>query len=576
MAPTVAARQFATLDQLTGGRRRDPRHHAAATTRSWRRTATTSTKDERYARTDEYLDIAAPGLDRRGAVRLRGRVLPGRAGLLRGEAGADAAEAFRSISAAPREAAIAVAGRTPTSTPSGARRWTRSREMIGARPGRPPPHGRTPRFSLSFRPILAETEEARLGQGGGHPGPDQARCAAAGPRRGGAAAERGLAPAAGGRRQGRAPRQAALDGDRAPRPGRRATPPRWSARRSRWPKRCSTITTSASRTFLIRGFDPLEDAIQYGRDLLPAFKAALTERRGTRRRGRLMRDRVFLWLQRRCSRRRAAPGRKSVLRVGDQRGNAARPDGGRGCPRWPALPARMERVSGRGSSARGAQCRGDRRGRGRRRALHLRGRGRGAGEGAIMASQQDRTGWRSSCRRIRRSNPGGSQGQAHRHERGSIGHQVVLAALERRGLPSNGVALSFLPPADAKLRSTSGPSTPGRPGSPTPRPPILAGWRAVVRDGNGITPGLGFQVALRSDPHDKRPLLADFAARLAKARAWAIKDPCALRAELVEADRTAEGGAFALVPPCGYRPVPIDSAVIADEQRTIDLYVRPA
>ena len=32
------------------------------------------------------------------------------------------------------------------------------------------------------------------------------------------------------------------------------------------------------RTFLIRGFDPLEDAIQYGRELLPAFKAALAAR----------------------------------------------------------------------------------------------------------------------------------------------------------------------------------------------------------------------------------------------------------------------------------------------------------
>ncbi|EHP92210.1 LLM class flavin-dependent oxidoreductase, partial [Methylorubrum extorquens] len=35
------------------------------------------------------------------------------------------------------------------------------------------------------------------------------------------------------------------------------------------------------RTFLIRGFDPLEDAIQYGRELLPAFKDLLARRRGT-------------------------------------------------------------------------------------------------------------------------------------------------------------------------------------------------------------------------------------------------------------------------------------------------------
>jgi alkanesulfonate monooxygenase len=32
------------------------------------------------------------------------------------------------------------------------------------------------------------------------------------------------------------------------------------------------------RTFLIRGFDPLEDAIQYGRELLPAFRDLLARR----------------------------------------------------------------------------------------------------------------------------------------------------------------------------------------------------------------------------------------------------------------------------------------------------------
>jgi len=32
------------------------------------------------------------------------------------------------------------------------------------------------------------------------------------------------------------------------------------------------------RTFLIRGFDPLEDALQYGRALLPAFRDALGRR----------------------------------------------------------------------------------------------------------------------------------------------------------------------------------------------------------------------------------------------------------------------------------------------------------
>ena len=31
-------------------------------------------------------------------------------------------------------------------------------------------------------------------------------------------------------------------------------------------------------TFLIRGFDPLEDAVEYGRDLLPATKQLLADR----------------------------------------------------------------------------------------------------------------------------------------------------------------------------------------------------------------------------------------------------------------------------------------------------------
>jgi alkanesulfonate monooxygenase len=31
-------------------------------------------------------------------------------------------------------------------------------------------------------------------------------------------------------------------------------------------------------TFLIRGFDPLDDAIQYGRDLIPLVRKAMKER----------------------------------------------------------------------------------------------------------------------------------------------------------------------------------------------------------------------------------------------------------------------------------------------------------
>ena len=35
-------------------------------------------------------------------------------------------------------------------------------------------------------------------------------------------------------------------------------------------------------TFLIRGFDPLEDAVQYGRELIPAFRRLLAQRSSQR------------------------------------------------------------------------------------------------------------------------------------------------------------------------------------------------------------------------------------------------------------------------------------------------------
>ncbi|HHT9012648.1 TPA: LLM class flavin-dependent oxidoreductase, partial [Burkholderia cenocepacia] len=36
-------------------------------------------------------------------------------------------------------------------------------------------------------------------------------------------------------------------------------------------------------TFLIRGFDPLEDAIDYGRELIPRVRNAVAERDAARR-----------------------------------------------------------------------------------------------------------------------------------------------------------------------------------------------------------------------------------------------------------------------------------------------------
>ncbi|AWN43596.1 ABC transporter substrate-binding protein [Methylobacterium durans] len=158
--------------------------------------------------------------------------------------------------------------------------------------------------------------------------------------------------------------------------------------------------------------------------------------------------------------------------------------------------------------------------------------------------------------------------------RGSIGHQIVLAALEEAGLPADSVSFRFLPPADAKLALALGAVDAWSTWEPYTSAAELAGLVRVVRDGNGITPGLSFAVASETALRTKRALLADYAQRLARARAWALNDPGPYAAAWSKLIGLPEAVPLRWFGRAAYRTVPIDAAVIADEQRIIDLYVR--
>ncbi|WP_438346288.1 ABC transporter substrate-binding protein [Methylorubrum populi] len=166
------------------------------------------------------------------------------------------------------------------------------------------------------------------------------------------------------------------------------------------------------------------------------------------------------------------------------------------------------------------------------------------------------------------------QGKRIATNRGSIGHQVVLAALEEAGLPADSVRFTFLPPADAKLALASGSVDAWSTWEPYTSAAELAGLVRVLRDGNGITPGLSYAVASEAALKTKRALLADYAARLARARAWALKDPAPYSAAWSRLIGLPEAVPLRWFGRAQYRTVPIDAAVIADEQRIIDLYVR--
>ena len=102
---------------------------------------------------------------------------------------------------------------------------------------------------------------------------------------------------------------------------------------------------------------------------------------------------------------------------------------------------------------------------------------------------------------------------------------------------------------------------------------VLFQSRRVIT-AEGITPGLGFQVATPTAIRDKRPELEDFVRRLTAARAWSQTNVSAY---------AETWGKLMSIPPAvplnwlsraKIRVTPIDDAVVADEQQTIDLYFR--
>ena len=279
-APTVAARAFATLDQLSGGRAAIHVISGGDDT-DQARDGDFLGKDARYARTDEYLDVLKAVWSGAGPVDHEGAY-------------------YRIVGASPElrtvqqpripiyfggasDAAVEVAGKHADVYALWGETQAQVREIVSrvraatAR-HRGPDAARAIRFSLSFRPILGATEDEawaraerivqRVKQLRGEAilGPATATPPNAGSRR--------LLEAAalGDRPEGRLfTAIARLTGARGNTTALVGTPDQVASA-------FADYHALGVTTFLIRGFDPLEDAVEYGRDLLPATKRLLADR----------------------------------------------------------------------------------------------------------------------------------------------------------------------------------------------------------------------------------------------------------------------------------------------------------
>ena len=277
--PTLAARQLATLDQLSGGR---VAVHiiTGGADEEMARDGDHSVKDDRYARTDEYLTILKQEWSSEAPFDHEGRFYNVR-------------QAFSAVKptnlpvffGGSSPAAIDVAGKHADVYALWGETQAQVREAVATISASAARHGRRrPGFSLSLRPVIADTEEAAWKKAGDIV--EQVRAL----REASGAATAGHAPANAGS-------QRLLETARA---GYRADKRLWTgvaAIAGAQGNSTGLVGTPEQVAdamldyydlgidhFLIRGFDPLQDAIDYGAELLPLVHELVAARDAVPRR----------------------------------------------------------------------------------------------------------------------------------------------------------------------------------------------------------------------------------------------------------------------------------------------------
>jgi alkanesulfonate monooxygenase len=275
--PSVVARKLATLDQLSGGGRVAIHHISGGDEPDQRRDGDRVGHDDRYRRTAEFMTVLRAVLESPTPVDFSGEFY-------------DFEGAFSRVKpSGPDGIPLYFGGASEAAVRVGAEHadvymlWGEPLDDIAARIAAvrqvAAEFGRTPRFSLSCRPILADTEDAaweraeeirsltaaRIPSGAGNtPG-------------GGLPGRRTNSTSVGGQRLRQQAAQAEIHDERL-----------WYG--------VAQVTGSASNStalvgtpaqvaeallryhdigvdaFLIRGFDPLDDAVDYGRELIPLVR----------------------------------------------------------------------------------------------------------------------------------------------------------------------------------------------------------------------------------------------------------------------------------------------------------------
>lgn len=282
--PTLAARQLATLDQFSKGRV-SVHIITGGNDAELAQDGDHLTKDERYARTSEYLDIVRQEWSAAAPFDYDGQYYKVNRGF--GDVKPYRPEGIPVFFGGASAAAIPVAGKHADVYALWGETYDQVRELVSRVRSAAAPFGRSPRFSLSLRPVLADTEEkawaraegilakakALRAVGGSGRSPNNLRSELGSTPPPNEGSRRLLAAAAEGKRVDKYlwTEIAALTGAQGNSTGLVGTPDQVA-------EALLDYYNLGVSTFLIRGFEPLEDAVQYGRELLPRVRELVAAR----------------------------------------------------------------------------------------------------------------------------------------------------------------------------------------------------------------------------------------------------------------------------------------------------------
>ncbi|WP_454712059.1 ABC transporter substrate-binding protein [Cupriavidus nantongensis] len=158
--------------------------------------------------------------------------------------------------------------------------------------------------------------------------------------------------------------------------------------------------------------------------------------------------------------------------------------------------------------------------------------------------------------------------------RGSIGHLIALKALESAGLKPDDADLRFLPPADAKLALSSGSIDAWATWEPYTAMAETSQHARVLVSGRGLWSGLSYLAATEAALAARRPVLQDFLHRLVRAQQWSYQHVPEFSATLARIIGISPQAARLQFERRRTQWRSIDAALIAEQQRTADFYLK--